>query len=482
MEPAGDMNAPNRPTPSGGSPDTDLANARRLVARHGADIRYCHGRGVWFVWDGNRWKQDDNGEIDRRAKETACSIYAEAGALGNKDDRLRLAKWARKSESAKRLSAMIQLARSEPEIAVTPAELDRDLWIFNCLNGSVDLKTGLLRDHRRQDQITKLAPVAYDPDAHLDEWDRFLTQATGGDEQLSGFLRRAVGYSLTGEVSEEVLFFVHGPAATGKSTFLEAIKSTLGDFARTADFESFLKRSQVGGIRNDIARLAGSRFVISIEVEDGKQLAEGLVKMLTGGDTVTARFLYKESFEFLPSAKFWLAANHAPKVKADDSGMWRRILRVPFEQVVPKDQRDPRVKAILRNPTLGGPAILAWAVRGCMEWQRAGLGVPRAVQEATESYRREMNPLEDFIREECMRGENLRVPITVLWNAYEIWAETKPTPLSRGEFNRHMESLGFVQDRIGKNRDRVWCGIALAPGPDAEREGGQADSGGQYLQ
>ena len=275
----------------------------------------------------------------RLAKDTVTSIYSEAAEAPDEKTRTELATWALRSEAVERIKAMLSLAESEPDIPVEPKCLDADPMLLNCDNGTVDLHTGKLREHRRQDLITKLALVIYDLDARSDLWDEFLSEATGGDDALVIFLQRAAGYSLTGDTSEEVLFFIHGPQAAGKSTFVEAIKTVLGGYATTADFEAFLSRREVGGPRNDIARLAGSRFVASIEVDEGKKLAEGLVKMLTGGDTVTARKLYQEAFEFRPTFKLWLAANHTPRVREDDEAMWRRILTVPFIHTVPKGQR-----------------------------------------------------------------------------------------------------------------------------------------------
>ena len=214
------------------------------------------------------------------------SIYTEAASAGDEVQRKALGEHARKSESESRIKAAIELAKSEPGVPVLPDQLDVDPWLLNATNGTVDLRSGKLRPHCREDLITKLAPVAYIPDATLTQWDDFLADTTNADTDLIGFLQRAVGYSLTGDCREEVLFFVHGPAAAGKSTFIEVIKAALGDYTRTADFESFLQRRDVGATRNDIARLAGARFVASIEVDEGKRLAEGLIKNLTGNDTV----------------------------------------------------------------------------------------------------------------------------------------------------------------------------------------------------
>ncbi len=465
------------------SPNTDLANARRLAAQHGDELRYCHPQRAWYVWDGKRWKQDDSGEVERRAKETVRSIYEEAARAAVSEHRQLLASWAQQSESAPHLKAMIQLTRSESGIAVTQPELDSNPWLLDCLNGTIDLRSGQLQPHRKEEPYYQVSPVEYDPDAVLPQWTTFLQEVTGGNEELSNFLQQAVGYSLTAVTSEEVLFFVHGPGATGKSTFLEATRSTLGDYARTADFEAFLKRQQVGGARNDIACLAGARLVISIEVDEGKQLAEGLVKMLTGGDTVTARMLYKEAIQFSPGFKLWLCANHAPKVRADDDAMWRRILRIPFERVIPKNQRDPSLKAILKDPARGGAAILAWAVKGCLEWQRAGLAVPKVVEAATEKYRSQMDSLTPFLEARCIVHGNAQTPLQAMRNAYEEFAleNLDGDQLSRTEFDRQMESRGFQKDRKGKNRDRVWVGVALVP-VEVGTEGGQADTSGHRLQ
>jgi len=379
---------------------TDYGNAERLVVLHGDDLHYCHPFKKWFVWNGKRWKQDDTGEVIRRAKMTVRSISEEASKIEDDDKRKQKMWWALNSEGEKRIKSMIQLAQTELPVPVVPAQLDADPWLLNVLNGTIDLRSGKLQPHRREDLITKLAPVEWRGlDESLDLWDRFLDETTNGDDELKTFLQLAAGYSLTGDISEEVLYFVHGPAASGKSTFVEALKTAFGDYASTADFDVFLKRRDSGGPRNDIARLAGSRFVASIEVEEGKALAEGLIKSLTGGDVVAARFLYQEAFEFMPSFKLWLVANHAPKVAANDAAMWRRILRVPFEQVVPEERRDPTLKAKLRDPGFAGPAVLAWTVRGSLLWQNEGMQVPDCVKAATQEYREEMDPLRDFFED-----------------------------------------------------------------------------------
>jgi putative DNA primase/helicase len=439
---------------------TDAGNARRLVKEHGHDLRYCHAWGKWLVWDGKRWRKDDAGAVVEKTKKTVRAIYAEAAAEPDKEQREALAKWARESERRHRIMDLIALAQSEPDIPVAPPDLDADPFLLNCRNGTVDLRTGSLRPHRREDSITKIAPVDYDPAARLNLWDRFLHTVTDGDSEMLSFLQRAVGYSLTGDTGEEKLFMPHGPGATGKSTFLEAFKSALGEYAATADFEAFLKRRDVGGPRNDIARLAGARLVVSIEVDEGKRLAEGLVKMLTGGDTVAARFLHKEAFEFAPQFKLWLAANHEPTVSDEDSAMWRRILRIPFEHVIPEDQRDPGIKKKLKNPKVAGPAILAWAVQGCLAWKRDGLKVPARVRAATEAYRKDMDPLKEWFDAHCVLQEDAWTSSEALRQSYQAWTkENSERPVEGRGFGQRLKDRGLVDRK--QDGKRGWRGVIL---------------------
>jgi putative DNA primase/helicase len=442
-------------------PYTDSGNAERIVARHGSDLRYCHPQKTWYVWDERRWTPDRQGRLMELAKTIARALYAEAAGIEKDADRKACAEFARKCESTDRKKAALVSAQSEPGIPVMPEQFDADPFLLNCLNGTVDLRTGDLNPHRREDLITKLCPARYEPAARSDLWERFLDDATGGDQELRDFLQRAVGYSLTGDVSEEVLFFVHGPGRSGKSTFMEAIKATLGDYAKSADFESFVQRNQPGAVRNDIAELAGRRFVVSIEVDDGKKLAEGLVKLLTGGDTVRARFLYQEAFDFVPQFKLWLAANHAPKVKHDDSAMWRRILRIPFEHVVPKEKCDPTVKARLKNVEDCGPAILAWAVEGCLRWRERGLGVPTVVQDATEQYRSDMDPLRDFVADCCVLHPNAWTLASGLRQAYEQFCKEngEKHPIGPREFAEGLNARDCSRER--RHAGHGWLGIGV---------------------
>jgi putative DNA primase/helicase len=438
---------------------TDLGNAERLVARHGNDLRFAAGLG-WLVWGGQRWKPDRDGEVMRRAKQTVRAIPVEAEGL-DADGRKGVFKWAITSESEPRLRAAVKLAESEAAVVVPVDELDADPWLLNAPNGTVDLRSGELREHRRSDLLTKITGASYQPDAYFELWDDFLKAVTAGNLELAAFLARAIGYSVTGHTGEEVLFFGHGPTATGKSTFFDAVKSALGDYADVADFETFLKRRGDAGIRNDIARLVGARLVVSIEVDEGRQLAEGLLKLVTGGDPVTARFLYRETFEFRPSFKLWMAANERPRVNADDAAMWRRIIQVPFTHTIPESERDDRVKLKLRTNPDAQAAILAWAVQGCLEWQRHGLAVPDCVRSYTAEYRAENDLLADWLTDACLLGPELYAFANELRGSYEKWAtEASEKPLAGKAFAARLKTRGCTPAKHGSGR-RIWRGIAL---------------------
>jgi len=262
-------------------PLTDVANADRLVNRHAKRLRHCELWKSWLHYDKRRWARDETRIVESLARETVISIYGEISKSLPEADRIALAKHAAKSESDRSLRAMVAIARSDPIIRVHPSAFDADPWLLNAQNGTVDLRTGALRPHRPEDLITKICGAPYIPDAVFEIWDAFLVKVQP-DPAMRRFLQRAIGASLTGEPTEEHIFLTHGSGANGKTTFLESVRASLGDYAATADFESFLRRKGVTGApRNDIARLFATRFVTSAEVEDGRRLAEALIKQLT---------------------------------------------------------------------------------------------------------------------------------------------------------------------------------------------------------
>lgn len=430
---------------------TDLGNAERLVARHGQDLRYCHNWGKWLVWDGRRFAIDETGEPDRRAEETIRSIYAEAAEVEDKSERKALVDHARRSESRNRLQAMVALAQHK--CPVRSGDLDSDPWLLNVANGVLDLRTGELHAHARERLCTKLAPINYDPGAVCPTWDAFLSRIMSGNSNLVAFLQRAVGYSLTGNTSEQCLFILHGTGANGKSTFLTTIGALLGDYAAQTPTDTLMvKRGE--SIPNDLARLVGTRFVTAVEAEEGRRLAESLVKQLTGGDKITARFMRAEWFEFTPRFKVWLGTNHRPAIRGTDHGIWRRIRLIPFTVTIPESERDPDLPEKLREEL---PGILAWAVRGCLEWQRSGLGVPDEVKRANDMYRAEQDVLAGFLDQCCVVAEGARAKVGDVWEAYVSWSGERISPKA---LSQRLQERGF-RSKKGRAGVRFWLGLGL---------------------
>lgn len=438
------------------TPLTDYGNAERLVARHGEAIRYCPPWQSWLVWNGTRWVRDD-AEVERRAKDTIRSLYRSAANELDEDKRQALAKWARQSESANRLRAAMLLAKTEAAVEVQVEAFDAYPMLLNVENGIVELTTGKLLAHSPHLMLTKLAPVEYDPTAVAPLWEKFLRRVLpdAGDRT---FVQRAVGYSLTGDISEHAMFVLHGSGANGKTVFQETIRAALGDYAQQASSELILAR-RPGTIPTDVARLRGARLVSASETEDGDRLAESQVKQITGGDRIVARQLYQDPFEFGPTHKLWLSTNHKPTVHGTDDAIWRRLRLIPFEQTIPPKQRDKHLTEKLRREL---PGILQWAVEGCLAWQRDGLGESEHVRRATADYRKESDVFGQFLEECCVLGPNESVPASVLFLEYEAWASAaKLRPMSKPAFGRKMRDRKFHQERRGHSNVTTWVGVAV---------------------
>ncbi len=460
--PANNIHASDKATAS--RPLTEIGLAERFVDQHGGNTRYSHASSNWYIYDGPRWQEDETAEVERKAKATIRRLYQEAASEADGDRRQAIAKFAARSDSDVTIRRMLSRAAAETGIPVRPSEFDSDPALLNCANGVIDLRTGKLGPHRRELMMTKLVPVVYDPSARSATWSKFLETVTAGDSAVAEFLQTAIGYSATGFTAEEKLFFVFGPGGTGKSTFLEACKFVFGSYGWVSDFESFIQRSPGGAVRSDIAELSARRFVVSVEVDEGARLAEGLVKHLTGGDTVRARQLYQRGFEFVPQFKLWLCANHAPRVSDDDSGMWRRILRIPFENVIPVEQRDTALKARLKRDEERA-AILAWIVQGAVRWFADGLAVPRRISAATEAYRQEQDPLKEFFEDVCEFDAEAWVSVASLRTSYNTYCAEAGIrrPLGPRPFNDRLRQRGVAQDLegTGTRRIRVWRGIRV---------------------
>jgi len=437
---------------------TDLGNARRLIQDHGRDLHYCPELGGWLVWDGTRWKRDATAEVMRRAKATVERMYhEEVPRLADEKERVAMAKWAIQSEADRRLVAMLHLAESEPGVPVTPNELDRDPWALNVLNGTLDLRTGALRPHRREDLVTKLIPVTYDQTAECPLWKRCLERVLP-DSEVRGFVKKAVGYALTGDTREQILVIPYGTGANGKTTIFRTLTHLLADYACHTPSDTLLVRRD--RVLNDLARLRGMRLVVAIEAEGGRRLAEALVKQMTGEDPLTARFLYREFFDFEPTFKLFLVVNHKPEIRGTDHAIWRRIRLVPFTVTIPDDEQDKMLREKLAAES---SAILRWAVEGCLLWQQEGLVAPSEVTQATAEYREAMDTLGMFLSECCVVDPAGEEKAKILYERYVSWCHQagEKKPVSRKKFGMLLEERRFQHRKDG---DVFWRGLRLIPG------------------
>jgi putative DNA primase/helicase len=436
---------------------TDSGNAEYFAARQGQDVRYDHRRGRWLLWRRHRWQPDADAKIRRLAKAAIRRRFKDAAALDDPQERTRAAKWAIASESRSRLDAALYLAQAEHPIAESGAHWDTDAYLLGVPNGVIDLRTGTLRLGRREDRTTMQTAVAYDPNATCPRWERFVSEIFADDASLIRFVHRAVGYSLTGDTSEQCLFLLYGTGANGKGTFANTLKRALGDYAWNMPFVSIEMRDR-SAIPNDMAALFNRRFVIASETNDGARLNEARLKALTGCDPITARFLHQEFFEFEPVAKFWLSVNHKPIVRDDSYGFWRRIRLVPFMQTFAVN------KALADELHAEAAGILAWAMRGCLAFRQQGLDPPPVVSKATAEYERDSDPLAGFLDEACDRDAHAEVSGSELYEHYKRWADRDG--LSERERLTATKFGTKVSERFEREHRRsgsVYKGIARRP-------------------
>ena len=439
---------------------TDDGNALRFVDRHGELLRYCPPWKTWLVWDGQRWLKGAEGAVKRLTREAARSIFDDLSSALDKDERNEIIRWGKASQNANRIQAMISLALSDERVEVGPEVFDADPMLLNAENGTLDLRTGELRKHAPRDHITKLAPVPYEGGAAAPRFEQFLSEVFAGEEELVTFMQRFAGYTLTGDTRERLVAILYGFGKNGKSTLIETLHAVMGDYAQNTDVETLLIK-KYGGVSNDVAALKGARFVSAAEVEQGRRLAESKIKQLTGRDTVTARFLFGEYFEFVPEFKLWLSTNNKPIIRGTDDAIWDRIALVPFTQRFVGKKADDSLPEKLREEL---PGILAWMVEGCLEWQKDGLAKPKTVEEATQSYREEMDTLAAFFEEHCVIDEEASVGATALYRKYTSWCDTSGEKKETQKmFGMLLSARGYVSEKGTKGLLRgrkIWRGLS----------------------
>ena len=427
----------------------DIGNAQHYATTYENELRYCAPWGKWLAWDSARWKIDDEGRPLKLAKELVNKMFNDAMELRGGE----VFKHVCETAQLSRLKAMIALAG--PELPIKVEELDQDGWILNCLNGVVDLKSGKIRPHDRNEGITKLCPTEFHPDAQSPVWDQFLRDVFADDELIQ-FVQRLFGHFLTGDVSEQKLALFWGTGANGKTTALNAFMDTVGPDYTMQCLPDFLMEKKGESHPTEKASLFGKRFVSCVETEASRKLAESTVKMLTGGEKIMARRMREDFWEFNPTHKLILCTNHRPIISGTDHGIWRRLLLVPFLQRFDGARQDKQLPEKLKAERAG---ILAWAVRGCLEWQRIGLNPPASVCSATEDYRSSEDIFGRFIADCCVVNKSTSVRFSCLYERFEQWAN------DAGEFLPAKRAVGAWLDDNGYEKysanGRCYRGLML---------------------
>lgn len=453
---------------------SDVFNGEMLVQRHGASLRYCQEWHAWYIWKSTHWVKDRQGEVLDFARETIAWLGHLALDTGND----KLLKHAVKSRADSTLQNMLHQAGTMHPIRTLPEEFDRYPWLINCPNGTVDLRSSILAPHDPTQLISKCTTTAYTSGAPCPRWLAFLSRIMGmpGPENpddpaslmeahakeadrataMIGYVQRLIGYTLVGVTQEKILPITWGTGDNGKSTFIEVIADVLGaDYAMRTPVELFLAKRE-NAIPNDVARLKGVRFAYSSEPPQNRRLNESLIKELTGGDTVSARFMRGEFFTFRPECTLWLSTNLRPPTNDTGNALWNRIKLIPFTVTIPKEEQDRALRDSLLQEADG---ILSWAVRGCLDWQTNGLQEPEDVQMATAAYRSENDALGRFIEDQCILAMNVRVKAGDLYGGFKKWCDVNGERLvSAKALSMALKEKGF--DSIRNNG--IWyLGIRL---------------------
>ena len=399
----------------------DSGNAERFKDRVGERIRFNFDTNKWLIWNGKFWEVDRTNKIKIFAEVIIAEMRKEAEVIGDeKARRIMLRNVTRASQSGGKKAL---LEETKHYVEITSEKLDANDFLLNTLDGIVDLKTGVMYEHNKENYMSYIINHKRDSINKPIKWLAFLDEIFQGDKQLIDFIHKAVGYTLTGSIREQSMFLTFGDGSNGKSVFLDVLKRLLGDYGANAQVETLLERKHTSsnGASEDLARLKGVRFVTTGENSQGSKLNEGLIKQMTGGEKITARHLYAEYFEFYPKFKIWLATNHKPIIRGNDTGIWRRIISIPFNYKVPKEKRN---KSLIFELEEEMGAILHWAIDGCLKWQKEGLELPNAVNKSNEEYQEEMDIITTFLKEYTIEEKGSKVLASKLYKEFDTWATT----------------------------------------------------------
>ena len=442
--------------PADGFRSTDFWNSENFVKEYKGKLLHCENWGCWLIYKDGRWVRDNSNETQGLAKKIILRYYHQASTIENDKERKELVKHALKSETQRAVNAMIELSKSD--LAVTPDAFDKDPYIINLKNGTLNLETMEFWKHRPEDLLTRQMNIEYNPMAICPRWISFLNKIFNQNKDLIEFIQKALGYSLTGDTGEDCLFILYGTGQNGKTTFLKTISEIWGDYALDTPTETLLAKER-DNIPNDLARLRGARLVTSSESQEGRRFNEILIKKLTGRDRITARFLRQEFFEFDPTFKIWIATNHKPVVRENSIAFWRRIRLIPFTVQIPNEEIIPNFEKILLEEKEG---IFNWILEGFRKWRENRLGIPEEVKKATQDYRDEMDVLGEFIEAKCIEDASARATTKELYELYCSWCEeNNEKPMGKLAFSRRLEERGYKAVRLGHRQERGWQGIGI---------------------
>jgi putative DNA primase/helicase len=432
---------------SDGFPNTDTGNAERLVDKHGGNFRWIDDEETFSAWDQTVWRKNTSGDVLLpMTKEVARAIPDE--------------EWRRTSESSSKRHAMIAMTKGEVAVLARRDVFDRHPMLLNVANGTLDLEKQELREVCREDFLTKKAPVSYDIFADCPKFDEFMEFTFGGDQDLIHFMDKALGYTLTGKISESVFFMCYGQGSNGKTTLLELMMQILGpDFVTPAKFSTFVESRFPDQSSYEVATFAGSRMITAVEPRKAGRLNEELLKQLTGGDMMKARQIYGKPFAFYPECKLWMSMNNQPRIAGTDEGIWRRVRLIPFTQTVPEARKVKDFQKVLFNEE--GPGILNQLLRGLEAWQKEGLQMPGAIAKATADFRAAQNVIQGFFDTYTLSGKkNYHAKAGDLYAAYKDWAEEQNEFVMRSnEFAEELTRRGFEKKRAHEGYH--WWGITL---------------------
>jgi len=448
--------------PIPGEPTTELGYARRLVAVYGHRLRYVAAWRRWLIWDGHRWAHDATGQSARWMKAIARRLTSDALAITDDKQRQAALNMARRGESSAGISGALTLASTEDTVVITPDQLDADPFLLNCPNGVLDLRTGQLSPHDPVLLLTKMTGAPYSPQAQGQTFAKFLERVQP-DPAMRAFLARLLGHALEGRVVSHILPIFHGEGGNGKGTLINhAVLPALGDYADAAD-AGLLTARTFDAHPTGVADLCGLRLAVLHETDAGRHLAEGTVKRLTGGDRLKARRMREDFWSFDPSHTFVMLTNHKPIVAGTDEGIWRRLRLVPWDVVIPDQERDEQLGARLASEL---DAVLAWLVGGYRDWQANGLDEPEQVTTATAAYRQDSDALRRFIDQRCLTGPHFHVGSTELFTAWSKWcADEGEDPGTQTAFATALQNCGF--DKRKSHGTMRWTGIGMAAEDDA---------------